>query len=326
MGPMWALVWAACGPGVAPDAGTMEQQILAAESDARRLELLEVNTTRHPDDPNGWLWLARAYRKRDDPRAKATYERAIAVDPVGDIPRVELAWLELEPAMRKGEDPTPDALAAADARLTEAVAKNPSCFNKGQRLALIELASEDKPPATDALGFARDAALACASDASYGPAFAVSYGKLAKASGDVEAAKTWTCAGFDGGQAQAAADCLALLAQDPAKFTPTDARGHLLLAERARLAKDPSEKAHLDAALAADPSGWFVHERVADLAKREGRNLDACKALADARARVPATAAPAAPKDAVPAPMPAAAPLDARLAERSAAWGCPATP
>lgn len=323
MGAWLALALVACGPGAAPDAADMERQMAAADDDFRRLELLEVNTTRHPDDPGAWLWLARAYRKRDDPRAKATYERAIAVDPVGDIPRIELAWLEVEPAMRRGLDPTPEQLAFADGHLAEAVSRQPTCFNKGQRLAMLELSAEKVAPSADTLAFAREAALACAADATLGPPLAVSYGRLARAGGDLEAARTWICTGFDGGQLGAAADCLALTTRDPATFTPSDARGHLLLADVARGKRDAAaERTHLDAALAGGATGWFVHERLADLAHREGRNVDACAAIATARAAVPAVdgAAPAPAVEGAVAPL---APLAAVLSQRAAEWRCP---
>ena len=326
MGPWLALGWFACGPGAPPDATEMEAKMAAVTDDFRRLELLEVNTTRHPDDPSAWVWLARAYRKRDDPRTRATYERAIAVDPVGDIPRIELAWLEVEPALRHGVDPTPAQLATADAGLADAIARRPTCFNRGQRLALLEIAAEKVTPSAEHLAFARDAAMACAADATFGPPLARGYGGLAKAAGDLEAGRTWTCTAFDGGQLAAAAECLALTTKDPAKFEAADARGHLLLAEVARAAKDlPAEKRHLDAALAADGSGWFVHERLADLAHREGRNVDACAALGVARAKVPADPAEPAPAaEAEPAPTPPPTALATVLGQRAAEWRCPA--
>jgi hypothetical protein len=221
----------------------------------QRLPLLETHVTRNPDSSNAHLWLARAYRERNDPRAVEQYEEAIRLDK-GAIPRVELAYLLVEPALRRGVDPSKEDVAKAIGLAKEAVAAEPTCEYRHDLVGLYETELDAGYVDDDAEAFVAESLTACAGEAAYVASWQATTGRIHRLHGDAAGAEDLLCKALVAG-AKSAEECLALVlartGKDDSSYAPTDLAGNLAMAEHWRTRGDSAAgKQHLDAAAKID--------------------------------------------------------------------------
>ena len=202
------------GCEVLPPSEDQVRADVAAETDqARRLMLLETHVKRNTDSASAHLWLARAYRERDDARAVHEYERAASLDPNDSIARVELGYLSIERDLRRGRVPDPASLEVAERWVREAWTLNESCERRHDLIGIFELqldavkAGLPVTLSTDAATVVRDGMSRCASDARWIPPWSATFGRIEASKGRLQEAARWACAAVAAGHAPAIADC-----------------------------------------------------------------------------------------------------------------------
>lgn len=203
-------------------------EIEAAEP-ARRLMLIEAHVSQNPDSANAHLWLARAYRERDDARAVEQFDKAIALAPTEPIPRVEKAYLSLEPSLRHGVDPDAATLDAAKALIAPVAGDGASCETRHHLAGVYDIELSAGRVDDGAEAWLLTAMAACPKEA---PNWRATLGRWYRAKGDLERASEALCGSVKDGNAVAASDCVALASDGKEPWTPDTvgewmARGHL---------------------------------------------------------------------------------------------------
>ena len=221
------------------------KDIEAAEP-ARRLMLIEAHVSENPNSANGHLWLARAYREREDTRALEQFDKAIELAPTDPIPRVEKAYLTIEPALRHGVDPDPATLDAAKALVLPVAGEGASCETRHHMAGLydIELSAGRADDAAEA--WLTGAMAACPAEAAN---WRATLGRWYRQKGDLALASEALCGAVKDGNAVAAADCVAIASDGKDGWTP-DTVGEWMA--RAALAADVRD---LEAACKAYAAG-----------------------------------------------------------------------
>lgn len=225
------LAMAACD--MSPPVLTEEQarkEIDEAEP-ARRLMLLEANAQRSPDNENAHVWLARGYREKKDPRAIDEYKRAIELGPTDPVPRIELAYMSLEPDMRRGVDPDPAVLDQAEELMRPVAGDGATCDTRHALVGLYELELSAKRVDPDAEAYLKASIGAC-SEPTVVAGWNGTLGRIYLAEGKLADAAAASCAAVRAGVATAAKDCAnAASGGHPDAFDPQSVGEWLAAAE-----------------------------------------------------------------------------------------------
>lgn len=214
---MWLVALIACGDGVPPSPSADDfapSTISEAQVDPEeKLRILEGNAARKPESSEAWLWLAREYRDRKDPRAESTYEKAVETGPTDAVARIELAWMRIEGPVSRGIDPPRADLERAEALVREAVGlEGATCEHRHALVGLFELELDGGWVAADARSFLESSLATCAGT-SYEPYWQAALGRVHGHEGRAAEAVEWTCRGLAGGNLGAAKGCFALLGE-----------------------------------------------------------------------------------------------------------------
>lgn len=202
------------GCEAAPPSEEQVRADVAAETDqARRLMLLETHAKRNPESASAHLWLARAYRERDDARAAAEYEQAASLDPKDAVSRVERGYLFIERDLRRGRVPEAAALESAERWVREAWTLDGSCERRHDLIGIFDVqldaAKAGQPVAlsADAAAIVRDGLANCTSEPRWVPAWSAALGRIEGSAGHFDEAARWACAAVAAGHAPSIADC-----------------------------------------------------------------------------------------------------------------------
>lgn len=200
------IAFAACdSPLPLPTEEEARKEIEDAEP-ARRLMLLEANATRSPDNENAHVWLARGYRERKDPRAVDEFNRAIELAPADPVPRIELAYMSIEPDMRRGVDPDPTVLDHAQDLVRPVAGDGATCETRHALVGLYELELSAKRVDPDAEAYIVASIAAC-TDPTVVAGWKGTLGRVYLAEGKLADAATVSCAAVRAGVLTAANDC-----------------------------------------------------------------------------------------------------------------------
>lgn len=228
---MWTLLaaLAACDTEPVRTPEEFRAEVESAEPQ-RRLMLLQTHVTRNPDDANAHLWLARAYRERKDARAEFEFAEAIRLAPSDPVPRVELSYYAVEDALRRGVDPDPAVLDAAQARVAEVAGDGASCETRHALIGLYDL-ERDAGRVDPAYRAYLESSLAACDQPSTVANWRAALGRLRLAEGDVAGAAESLCAAVRDGNAEAAGECVEVSSRGVGTWTPAAVGERLAAAE-----------------------------------------------------------------------------------------------
>jgi Flp pilus assembly protein TadD len=257
-------------------------QVISQTPEGERIQLLEVHVTRNPESANARLWLARAYRNAGDPRAAETYAKAIELAPDDPVARIELAYLPIEPALRRGVDPPRADLERAEVLCADAARLAPTCENRHSLVGIWELEVEAgwASPAA-AAGIEADLAT-CGTDAKYAGPWQATLGRVYALQGQPEKAQASLCSAVAAGTDAAADECLALLAAggDVDAYAPKDAVGWAAVgAHRKKQGDKDGAIFALETASKLDPSRGATWGNLGALYAATGKKVEACAAF-----------------------------------------------
>lgn len=202
-GLLWLLGCAVQAP--LPTEDEIREELETEVEPARKLMLLESNVSTHPDSENAHLWLARAYRERGDERAAASYAEAIRLAPTDPIPAIELAYLPLNPTLRRGATPDLAQIDAAEAVLAPYAGANADCETRHALIGLFELELELKHQDPDTAAYVDAAIHAC--PAPWPGRWWTTAARLRELSADPAGAKAAWCEAVSAGNAEAQPGC-----------------------------------------------------------------------------------------------------------------------
>ncbi len=211
-----ALFLVACESPPLQSEADARAEIEAAEP-ARRLMLIEAHVSQNPDSANAHLWLARAYRERDDARAVEQFDKAIALAPADPIPRVEKAYLSLEPSLRHGVDPETATLDAAKALVAPVAGEGATCETRHHMAGLYDIEISAGRADDTAEAWLATAIAACPAEAAN---WRATLGRWYRLKGDLPHASEALCGAVRDGNAVAAADCIAAASGGTETWTP----------------------------------------------------------------------------------------------------------